>query len=121
MKQSTFIALLIPFILVACSADISDKERVDVFYKNKLDNIEADIDKTISEYSTGIVTKYYPEPYFNPTKPIPHYYAEKLDRMGIPYPKELVYINDDYNFYKDRAQFNSENYVNVEAEAGHDH
>lgn len=121
MKLHTFIALLIPFSLIACSADISDKERVEAFYNNNLINIEAETDKTLEEYSSGIVTKYYPEPYFNPTKPIPHYYAEKLDFMGVQYPKELVYVSDEYNFYKDRAQFNAENYQGVEEASSHEH
>ena len=29
--------------------------------------------------------------------------------MGIPYPKELVYDNADYNFYKEQAKFNANN------------
>lgn len=121
MKKCTAIALLIPFIFSACSANLSDKELVDEFYKNELSNIETDIDKTVTEYSSSIVTKYLPEPYFNPTQPIPHYYAEKLDALGVPYPKELVYESEEYNFYKSRAQVDVEHHTNTGIKPEYNH
>lgn len=121
MKRHTAAVLLIPFILSACSANLSDKERVDAFYEKRQSSLESDIDKTVSDYASGIVTKYHTEPYFNPTQKIPHYYAEQLDSLSIPYPADLVYVNDEYNFYKDRAQFNQKNYQNIEIESDHNH
>ncbi|MCU4568068.1 hypothetical protein [Acinetobacter radioresistens] len=102
MKHYRIIAILIPLIFSGCAASHSDKELVDSYYNDQQKTIESDVDQLVNSYSAKVVTQYYPEPYFNPTKPIPHYYALKLDEMGIPYPKELVYDNADYNFYKEQ-------------------
>lgn len=109
MKQYRIIAILIPLIFLGCSASHSDKELVDSYYSSQKNKLESDVDQVIIAYSDKIITQYYPEPYFNPTKPIPHYYALKLDEMGIPYPKELVYDNADYSFYKDQTKSNINN------------
>lgn len=115
MKHYRIIAILIPLIFLGCSASHSDNELVDAYYSSQKNSLESDVDQVIIAYSDKIITQYYPEPYFNPTKPIPHYYALKLDEMGISYPKELVYDNADYSFYKDQAKSNSSDNSNESA------
>jgi len=120
MKHYRIIAILIPLIFSGCAASHSDKELVDSYYNDQQKTIESDVDQLVNSYSAKVVTQYSPEPYFNPTKPIPHYYALKLDEIGIPYPKELVYDNADYNFYKEQAKFNANNNDVIETDH-HDH
>lgn len=103
-----------------CAASHSDKELVDSYYNDQQDKLESDVDKLVNSYSANVVTLYYPEPYFNPTKPIPHYYALKLDEIGIPYPKELVYENAEYTFYKEQSMFNTNKYDVIQTDH-HDH
>lgn len=109
MKQNRIIAILMPLIFFGCSASHSDKELVDSYYNSQKIQLEKDVEQVTIAYSDKIITHYYPEPYFNPTKPIPHYYALKLDEIGVPYPNELVYDSSDYSFYKEQAKFNSNN------------
>jgi len=104
MKHYRIIAILIPLIFSGCAASHSDKELVDSYYNDQQKTIESDVDQLVNSYSAKVVTQYYPEPYFNPTKPIPHYYALKLDEI----------------FYKEQAKFNANNNDVIETDH-HDH
>ncbi|HCA5183664.1 TPA: hypothetical protein MW242_003303 [Acinetobacter baumannii] len=110
MKHSFNLTILITLILAGCSADKSDKELVEEFYNTQTGSLLADVDETTQNYSKAIITKYYPEPYFNPNKPIPDYYAKKLDSLGVSYPASLVYVNEDYKFFKGQAEYNDTHY-----------
>ena len=121
MKLRHFILTVIPFILIGCSANVSDRERVDQYFEKLSSELAKQVDQEAASYSEGIITQYYPEPYFNPTQPIPHYYAERLELAGIPYPQDKVYQHSDYEFYKERSQYNLENLHGVEDTTPHSH
>lgn len=87
-------------ILSACSADMSDTDRVIAFAEKAKEVQLLSAESLAQKYAQSIITKLEPEPYFNPDKPIPDYYALSLDSIGINYPKDQVYRSDDYWFYK---------------------
>lgn len=96
------ISTLIPILLLAaCSASLSDKERVDEVYDQQAEKLEKEADAIVKQYSENITENADPDPYFNPTEPVPHYYAEKLEAAGVAVPADKIYIDENYEHYKE--------------------
>ena len=70
-------------LITACSASLSDKERVAEVYDQQAEKLDKEADAIVKQYSENITENADPGPYFNPTEPVPHYYAEKLDNWSV--------------------------------------
>ena len=101
MKLKILYPLIPLLFFTACSASLSDKERVNEVYDDATEKLEKEADAIVSQYSQKVIEQVDPDPYFNPNEPVPHYYAEKLEDIGVSVPADKIYVNEDYEHYKE--------------------